>query len=89
MEIFFIIICVLKVIPVKILMIETDAKNLKFIGQYKIPRTPKTVLKETRVRRLKLPDFKAHYKATATKRMQYWHKNKHMEQYSQDRLVFM
>lgn len=70
MKIFSIIIGVLKVIPVKILIIETDEKSLKFIGQYKIPRTLKTILKETRVGRLKLPDLRL-YKATATKRMQY------------------
>lgn len=51
---------ILKVIPVKILIIETDEKILKFIGKYKVPRTTKTVLKETEVGRLKLPDFKTH-----------------------------
>lgn len=43
MKIFSIIIGVLKVIPVKILIIETDEKSLKFVGQYKIPRTLKTI----------------------------------------------
>lgn len=58
MKIFSIIIGILKVIPVKILIIETDEKSLKFIRQYKIPRTPKTILKETRVGRLKRPDLR-------------------------------
>lgn len=44
---------------------------IKCIAEYTIPRTTKTVLKETRVGILKCPDFKVHYKATATKRMQY------------------
>lgn len=56
MEIFSKTICKLKVIPVNILIIETNGKILKFIGKYKVPRKPKTVLKETKVGRLKLPD---------------------------------
>jgi hypothetical protein len=58
--------------------IEIERLILKFTWKCKEPRRVNVIYKNT-VRRIILPDFKTHYKATVMKTVWYWHKGKHID----------
>ena len=58
---------------------ETEQRILSFVWNEKGFQIAKAILrKESTARFNSLPDFKLHYKATGTKTVWNWHKNRHM-----------